>query len=114
MRHCIGSFQLTTQEVSTIINHNLDVIMFVLENDGYEIERWIHGKDANYNDVSKWRYSQLPEAFTPTEKAPRTPVRSYKVSTRTELDTLLASKEFSHGEGLRVSDMNLHSFQPET
>ena len=35
-----GSFQLTAQELSTIIHHDLDVTMFVIENDGYEIERW--------------------------------------------------------------------------
>lgn len=35
-----GSFQLTAQELSTIIRHDLKVTMFVIENSGYEIERW--------------------------------------------------------------------------
>lgn len=35
-----GSFQLTAQELSTIIRHDLKVTMFLIENSGYEIERW--------------------------------------------------------------------------
>lgn len=35
-----GSFQLTAQELSTIVRHELDVTMFLIENSGYEIERW--------------------------------------------------------------------------
>ena len=30
-----GSFQLTAQEISTIIRHDLDVIVFVIEKEGY-------------------------------------------------------------------------------
>lgn len=98
-----GGFQLTLQELSTIIQHKLDAIMFVLENDGYEIERWVHGKDASYNDIPKWKYSQFPDAFTPAEKASERHVKSYKIRTRDELEALLADKEFSSGKGLHVS-----------
>jgi pyruvate decarboxylase len=35
-----GSFQLTAQELSTIIRQDLKVTMFLIENNGYEIERW--------------------------------------------------------------------------
>lgn len=33
----IGSFQLTAQEVATVIHHKLDLTMFVIENGGYTI-----------------------------------------------------------------------------
>jgi pyruvate decarboxylase len=36
-----GSFQLTAQEVSTMVREGLSPIMFVLSNDGYEIERQV-------------------------------------------------------------------------
>lgn len=77
--------------------------MFVLENDGYEIERWVHGEEASYNDIPKWKYSQIPDAFTPAEKASERHVKTYKIRTRNELEALLADEEFSNGRGLRVS-----------
>lgn len=32
-----GSFQLTVQELSTMIAHDLNVTMFLIENEGYTI-----------------------------------------------------------------------------
>lgn len=40
-----GSFQLTAQEVSTMIRHKLNPIIFIICNDGYTIERFIHGME---------------------------------------------------------------------
>lgn len=36
--------QLTVQELSTMIRKGLTPIIFVLNNSGYTIERYIHGK----------------------------------------------------------------------
>jgi len=58
-----GSFQLTAQEISTILRHDLKPFIFVINNHGYTIERTILGKDAKYNDVANWRYSELPKVF---------------------------------------------------
>jgi indolepyruvate decarboxylase len=58
-----GSLQLTAQEISTILRHNLTPCIFVINNLGYTIERTILGKDAKYNDVANWRYSELPRVF---------------------------------------------------
>lgn len=99
----VGSFQLTAQEVSTIIRENLDCTIFLIENDGYEIERWVHGMKAKYNDISKWRYSKIAEVFTPEETASQHRVKSYKIGTRSELEELLADEDFSAGKGLHVS-----------
>ncbi|KAH6953988.1 hypothetical protein BKA56DRAFT_604309 [Ilyonectria sp. MPI-CAGE-AT-0026] len=51
-----GGFQVTVQELSTIIRHNLNVVVFLIHNDGYTIERCIHGLKEDYNDVAPWRY----------------------------------------------------------
>lgn len=40
-----GSFQLTAQEVSTMIRKGLKPILFIICNDGYTIERFIHGME---------------------------------------------------------------------
>jgi indolepyruvate decarboxylase len=58
-----GSFQLTAQELSTILRHDLEPYIFLINNHGYTIERAILGKDAKYNDVADWRYAELPKVF---------------------------------------------------
>lgn len=58
-----GSLQLTIQEFATLIKHDLKPIVIILENNGYTVERLIHGMDAKYNDVAKLDYTKMPEAF---------------------------------------------------
>jgi len=58
-----GSFQLTVQELSTIIRHGLKPIIFLLNNGGYTIERLIMGENAAYNDIQNWHYSKIPGVF---------------------------------------------------
>lgn len=58
-----GSFQLTVQELSTIIRQGLKPIIFLLNNGGYTIERLIMGENAAYNDVQDWKYSEIPHVF---------------------------------------------------
>ena len=45
------SFQLTAQELSSILRHNLKPIIFLINNDGYTIERLILGAARAYNDI---------------------------------------------------------------
>ncbi|KAL7620043.1 hypothetical protein AAE478_010592 [Parahypoxylon ruwenzoriense] len=96
-----GSLQLTAQEVSTMLRHGLDVILFVICNEGYTIERFIHGMDAAYNDIATWRHRDLPAAFGATEEA----ARSYAVRTRSELEALLADPDFNDRKGLRLVEL---------
>jgi indolepyruvate decarboxylase len=56
-----GAFQMTCQEVSTLIRHRLNPIIFLINNDGYQIERVFH--DGPYNDLQMWKYHRLPEVF---------------------------------------------------
>ena len=56
-----GAFQMTCQEISTIIRHRLNPIFFLINNDGYTIERAIH--EGSYNDIQPWKYHQLPQVF---------------------------------------------------
>lgn len=64
-----GSIQLTAQEIRTMIRHRLGrVTLFVICNEGYTIERFIHGVDEEeYNDVAEWRYQELAHAVGATE-----------------------------------------------
>lgn len=63
-----GSLQLTVQELSTILHHGLKPVIFVINNDGYTIERLILGETSAYNDIAAWRYTGLPAVFAPQAK----------------------------------------------
>ncbi|MCJ1655430.1 alpha-keto acid decarboxylase family protein [Staphylococcus sp. NRL 21/187] len=58
-----GSLQLTVQELSTMIRHDIKPIIFVINNDGYTVERLIHGMEEPYNDIRMWDYKALPKVF---------------------------------------------------
>lgn len=58
-----GSLQLTVQALSTMIRTGIKPIIFVINNDGYTVERLIHGMEEPYNDIKMWNYKQLPETF---------------------------------------------------
>lgn len=56
-----GAFQVTCQDLSTMIRYGLKPVIFLLNNDGYTIERVI--VDRPYNDIQPWRYHKLVEVF---------------------------------------------------
>jgi pyruvate decarboxylase len=56
-----GSFQMTAQEVSTMIRYRLRPIVVVINNGGYTIEVEIH--DGPYNPIKNWHYARLVEVF---------------------------------------------------
>lgn len=57
-----GSFQLTAQEVSTMIRNKVKATIILINNDGYTIEVQIH--DGAYNDIQRWNYSGLIDVFS--------------------------------------------------
>ncbi len=82
-----GAFQMTAQELSTIIRHHLNPIIFLINNDGYTIERVI--QDGSYNDLQPWKYHQLPQIFGESW--------SCEVSTQAELEeALMNAKQNTH------------------
>ena len=56
-----GSFQLTAQEVSNMIRHRQEVLIFLVNNRGYVIESAIH--DGPYNYYKNWDYAGLIDVF---------------------------------------------------
>lgn len=58
-----GSLQLTVQSLSTMIRQQLKPVIFVINNDGYTVERLIHGMKEPYNDIHMWDYKALPAVF---------------------------------------------------
>lgn len=71
---------------------------FVICNEGYTIERYIHGWEASYNDIQEWDFVNLPATFGAKDQ-----YKGYRIKTRDELTKLFASKDFDNAPYLQVS-----------
>ena len=58
-----GSLQMTLQEFGLAFRENLHPLILLIENDGYTVERYIHGMDQSYNNVPAFDYDQVPQFF---------------------------------------------------
>ena len=58
-----GAAQLTVQELGTFSREGLSPVIVVVNNDGYTVERAIHGETAPYNDIVGWRWTEIPNAL---------------------------------------------------
>jgi alpha-keto-acid decarboxylase len=58
-----GAAQLTVQELGTFSREGLSPVIVVVNNDGYTVERMIHGKTAPYNDIVAWNWAEIPNAL---------------------------------------------------
>jgi alpha-keto-acid decarboxylase len=58
-----GAAQVTAQELSTILRAGLSPVVIVVDNDGYTIERAIHGAEQPYNDIAHWDWTAAPALF---------------------------------------------------
>jgi indolepyruvate decarboxylase len=76
-----GAFQMTGQELSTIVKEGLNPIIIVLNNKGYSTERFIN--DGPYNDIQDWAFHRIPDVLGAG--------KGYEVRTEGDLETVLAS-----------------------
>lgn len=80
-----GAAQLTVQELGAFGRAGLAPVVVVVNNDGYTVERAIHGVTAEYNDISGWRWTELPAALGVSDAL------TFRVSTYGELDDALTA-----------------------
>jgi indolepyruvate decarboxylase len=81
-----GSFQLTAQELSTMLRHDYKPVIFLVNNSGYTVERGYLGKNSHYNDIANWAYAGLPKVLRPDTNA-----RSFLVKTLEDLQEALSA-----------------------
>ncbi|WIA22010.1 hypothetical protein OEZ85_004364 [Tetradesmus obliquus] len=62
-----GSFQVTAQDVSTMMRFGAAPVIFLVNNRGYAIEILIH--DGPYNQIQNWDYTALVKAMRHDGKA---------------------------------------------
>lgn len=71
---------------------------FIICNQGYTIERFVHGPEESYHDIQSWRYKDLPSVFGATDSG----YQSHIVHTMAHLEGLLSRKTFKHPSLLQV------------
>ena len=59
-----GAAQLTIQELGSMLRDGQSPVILLLNNDGYTVERAIHGANQRYNDIAAWSWTLMPQAFS--------------------------------------------------
>ncbi|MHA7845974.1 alpha-keto acid decarboxylase family protein [Serratia sp. D1N4] len=59
-----GAAQLTIQELGSMLRDGQKPVVFLLNNNGYTVERAIHGPEQRYNDIAQWDWTLLPQALS--------------------------------------------------
>lgn len=98
---CIGdgSFQMTAQEISTLLRYNYEGIIFLLNNRGYTIEVKIH--DGPYNDIQGWQYHKLIDVFKGKSG------KGWGCVVKTEQELIAATKKAKQFKGLSFIEVIL-------
>ncbi|CAI9783728.1 unnamed protein product [Fraxinus pennsylvanica] len=127
---CIGdgSFQVTAQDISTMIRCGHPTIIFLINNGGYTIEVEIH--DGPYNVIKNWNYTGLVDAihngegkcWTTKVKTEDELVEAIATATGKYKDSLCFIEVFAHKDdtskellewGSRVSSANSRPPNPQ-
>jgi len=74
-----GAFQMSCNELSTIVKRKQNAIVIVLNNHGFTTERFL--LDGPFNDVAEWNYEKLVEVVGG---------KGFKVETEDELESALS------------------------
>lgn len=100
-----GSLQMSVQAIGDIIRNRLDVTIFVINNDGYTIERHINGMHAGYNWVQPWRYLESARYFGAPENDPGYPVFNKRVENWGELIDVMQDEQLKVGKGFSMVEV---------
>ncbi|MDY1036016.1 indolepyruvate decarboxylase [Lelliottia sp. CFBP8978] len=95
-----GAAQLTIQEMGSMLRDHQRPIMLVLNNEGYTVERAIHGATQRYNDIALWNWTQLPQALSQNGQA-----QCWRVSETAELADVL--EKVAHSETFSLIEVIL-------
>ncbi|KAJ0422897.1 thiamine diphosphate-binding protein [Aspergillus carlsbadensis] len=97
-----GSLQLTVQEIGTMVKMGLrNVIIMVINNSGYTIERAIHGPEQGYNDIAPWNHQLLLSAFGDKNGE----VNSRVVDTKDGFEEVISSSEYTDLDSIQLLEV---------
>ncbi|KAI3404261.2 hypothetical protein KGF56_002900 [Candida oxycetoniae] len=99
-----GSLQLTVQEISTMARHHNNTYIFVLNNSGFTIEKLIHGREAGYNNIQEWEYTDILKTFKSTN------YEAFTVGNVGELSKLFKDEAFAKNDKIKLVEVKLDTF----
>ncbi|POT59934.1 indolepyruvate decarboxylase [Citrobacter amalonaticus] len=83
-----GAAQLTIQEIGSMLRDGQAPVILLLNNEGYTVERAIHGASQRYNDIAAWNWTQIPQALSLSSQA-----ECWRVTQAVQLEEVLARLE---------------------
>ncbi|ESX02152.1 hypothetical protein KL918_003696 [Ogataea parapolymorpha] len=93
-----GAAEMTLQEIASLVRYKVDPVLYLLNNDGYTIERVIQGPNRSYNDIAtKWQWTEMVRCFGGGKIG-------QKIASRSDLSQL------SIGAGLQLLELLLPKF----
>ncbi|KAF3984993.1 hypothetical protein FT663_05425 [Candidozyma haemuli var. vulneris] len=98
-----GSLQLTVQELSAMVRNGLTPYIFVLNNSGFTIEKYINGPEADYNNIQPWNYKLLLPAFGAQN------YEALTVDNASDLDKLFKDEAFAKNDKIRLIELIIDS-----
>ncbi|EUC49429.1 hypothetical protein COCMIDRAFT_23005 [Bipolaris oryzae ATCC 44560] len=98
-----GSMALTIQEIGTMIKAKCKAVIFVINNEGYTIERLIWGARQPYNDIVPHNYSHL----LPLYHHPDPASSFHRAATKEELTAILAKPQVQQPENVQLVELVL-------
>ncbi|ORY87114.1 Thiamin diphosphate-binding protein [Protomyces lactucae-debilis] len=106
-RRCIGflgdgSYQMSFGELSTVVRYNLPCTIFLMNNEGYTVEKYLHGVKKHYNQINtKWRYLETMRYFGGDSEL------TWLVDTEEKLVQLFKDPKFLQREGCKFVEVRL-------
>ncbi|KAG8670632.1 hypothetical protein FPOAC2_10009 [Fusarium poae] len=98
-----GSLQMTAQEISVMVKERLNIVIFVINNNGYTIERAIHGRKEDYNDIAPWNFKHALGLFGYNDEELNK--RYFSAKTWGELRTVLDSGAIQQDDGVKMVEV---------
>lgn len=95
-----GAFQFTVQELSSIIDKGYKPVVFLLNNQGYTIERYLNTEHpyADYNDIPAWDYMALTDGLAGSKEV-------FKAQARTNGELDEAIKYAEQFDGMSIIEL---------
>lgn len=106
-----GSLQMSVQEIGSYIRFGYKPIIFLINNNGYSIERAINGPKQTYNDINMmWDHQKMLEFFGARER--ETGIKSTSVACKTveDLEDVLNDEDFATGDHIKLCEIFMDKF----
>lgn len=92
---------MTIQEIGTMVKQSIKPIIFIINNDGYTVERLIWGARQPYNDIVPTNYSALLPLF----HHPNSATSFHRVATKADFEDVLKKPEMSNPADLQIVEL---------